>query len=135
GDGSRAWWTSRGAPSLGSGQASEPHPSGEEKLAVLCRWPAFLLETYDGVGASASADERSDAVACVPRLHFPEKARYHRPPRRNAMRLLVSLLILGPLAAPARTAEDPGRLLSSGQEALQRNDFDKATQLGKRVLA
>ena len=51
------------------------------------------------------------------------------------MRRLVSLLILGPLVVLLPAAEGPGRLLSAGQQALLRNDFDKAAELGKRVLA
>jgi len=50
------------------------------------------------------------------------------------MRRLFSLLILGSLTAPLPAAEDPGRLLSAGQDALLRDDFDKASRLGKQVL-
>ena len=50
------------------------------------------------------------------------------------MRLLVSLLMLALLAASLPAVEEPGRLLSDGHEALRRNNFDKAAELGKRVL-
>jgi lipoprotein NlpI len=51
------------------------------------------------------------------------------------MRQFVCLLILGSLAARLPGAEDAGRLLTAGQEALQRNDFEKASDLGKQALA
>src|SRR5262249_50814861 len=48
---------------------------------------------------------------------------------------LVPLLILGALAAPLSGAEDAGRLLFDGQQALLRDDFAKASELGQRALA
>jgi len=51
------------------------------------------------------------------------------------MRLVFSLLVLSWSAVPLFAADDAERLLSAGQEALLRNDFDRASELGKQALA